>query len=182
TRPAKGRDWSSRSPPVHDRTTGQPVAEICGRTRRTGRVVRGEDPAPPRPARTRHHRRPGGHVPVPPLGHHRQRRHADSSHDPSALRARVDLPRLPGWKGAARRIHPTDVVLSLASAAALGYVFVDFEGFIYRAVVPNTWDLVFGVLTILLILEATRRSVGNALLVVVGGFILYAFAGPWLPA
>ena len=88
----------------------------------------------------------------------------------------------PGWKGAARRIHPTDVVLSLASAAALGYVFVDFEGFIYRAVVPNTWDLVFGVLTILLILEATRRSVGNALLVVVGGFILYAFAGPWLPA
>src|SRR5438132_2118202 len=88
----------------------------------------------------------------------------------------------PGWKGAARRIHPTDVVLSLASAAALGYVFVDFEGFIYRAVVPTTWDLVFGVLTILLILEATRRSVGNALLVVVGGFILYAFAGPWLPA
>src|SRR5213594_1391502 len=88
----------------------------------------------------------------------------------------------PGWKGAARRIHPTDVILSLASVAALGYVIVDFEGFIYRAVVPNTWDLVFGVLTILLILEATRRSVGNALLVVVGGFILYAFAGPWLPA
>src|SRR5439155_439981 len=83
---------------------------------------------------------------------------------------------------AARRIHPTDVVLSLASAAALGYVFVDFEGFIYRAVVPTTWDLVFGVLTILLILEATRRSVGNALLVVVGGFILYAFAGPWGPS
>jgi len=88
----------------------------------------------------------------------------------------------PGWKGAARRIHPTDVILSLASVAALGYVIVDFEGFIYRAVVPNTLDLVFGVLTILLILEATRRSVGNALLIVVGGFILYAFAGPWLPA
>ena len=88
----------------------------------------------------------------------------------------------PGWKGAARRIHPTDVILSLASVAALGYVIVDFEGFIYRAVVPNTLDLVFGVLTILLVLEATRRSVGNALLIVVGGFILYAFAGPWLPA
>ena len=88
----------------------------------------------------------------------------------------------PGWKGATRRIHPTDVILSLASLAAVGYVFVDFEGFIYRAVVPNTWDLVFGVLTILLILEATRRSVGNALLIVVGAFILYAFAGPWLPA
>jgi len=88
----------------------------------------------------------------------------------------------PGWKGAARRIHPTDVILSLASVAALGYVIVDFERFIYRAVVPNTLDLVFGVLTILLVLEATRRSVGNALLIVVGGFILYAFAGPWLPA
>src|SRR2546427_12096876 len=83
----------------------------------------------------------------------------------------------PGWKGAARRIHPTDVVLSLASAAALGYVFVDFAGIIYRAAVHTTWDLVLVVLTILLILQATLRSVGNALLVVVGGFILTAFAG-----
>ncbi len=88
----------------------------------------------------------------------------------------------PGWKRATQRIHPADLILSLASIAALGYVFIDFEGFIYRTVIPNTWDLVFGVLTILLVLEATRRAVGRPLLIVVVAFLLYAFAGPWLPA
>jgi TRAP transporter 4TM/12TM fusion protein len=88
----------------------------------------------------------------------------------------------PGWRGAQRRIHPTDVLLALASAVALGYVFVDFNAFVYRTVIPNRWDLVFGVATILLILEATRRTTGNALLLLVIAFIAYAFAGPYLPA
>ncbi|HXF82011.1 MAG TPA: TRAP transporter fused permease subunit, partial [bacterium] len=88
----------------------------------------------------------------------------------------------PGWRGAARRIHAVDLVLTAAAIVSLGYVFVDFEGFIYRSVVPNTWDLVFGAATVLLILEATRRTVGKALLLVVVGFLLYAFAGPVLPA
>ncbi|HEU5300055.1 MAG TPA: TRAP transporter fused permease subunit, partial [bacterium] len=63
-----------------------------------------------------------------------------------------------------------------------GYVFTDFEGFIYRSVIPNTWDLVFGVATILLILEATRRTVGKTLLIIVIAFLVYAFIGPSLPA
>ena len=88
----------------------------------------------------------------------------------------------PGWKGARQRVHPIDIVLSLAGVAAMGYVLIDFEQFIYRAVVPSTWDLIFGVITILLILEATRRTVGNALLIVVAAFIIYAFVGPWLPS
>jgi len=88
----------------------------------------------------------------------------------------------PGRRGAIRRIPGVDLLLALAAAVSLGYIFVDFEGFIYRSVVPNTWDLVFGVATILLVLEATRRAVGNALLLVVVAFIIYAFAGPYLPA
>jgi TRAP transporter 4TM/12TM fusion protein len=88
----------------------------------------------------------------------------------------------PGWRGAARRIHAVDLVLAAAAVVSLGYVFVDFEGFIYRSVVPNTWDLLFGAVTVLLILEATRRTVGKALLAVVVGFLVYAFAGPVLPA
>ena len=88
----------------------------------------------------------------------------------------------PGWRGAARRIHALDFVLAGATVVSLAYVFVDFEGFIYRSVVPNTWDLVFGIATILLILEATRRTVGKALLLIVVAFLIYAFVGPWLPA
>lgn len=88
----------------------------------------------------------------------------------------------PGWRGAARRIHPVDLLLAAATVLSLGYVFTDFEGFIYRSVIPNTWDLVFGVATILLILEATRRTVGKTLLIIVIAFLVYAFIGPSLPA
>ncbi len=88
----------------------------------------------------------------------------------------------PGWRGASRRIHVSDLMLAVAAVASLGYVFVDFNRFVYRSVIPNTWDLIFGVLTIVLILEATRRAVGNALLIVVAAFIVYAFVGPYLPA
>ncbi|HLA25332.1 MAG TPA: TRAP transporter fused permease subunit [bacterium] len=88
----------------------------------------------------------------------------------------------PGWRGAQRRIHVTDILLALASAVALGYIFIDFNAFVYRTVIPNRWDLVFGIATIVLILEATRRTTGKALLLIVIAFIAYAFAGPYLPA
>ncbi len=88
----------------------------------------------------------------------------------------------PGWRAAQRGIHASDILLALASAVALGYILIDFDAFVYRTVIPNTWDLVFGVATIVLILEATRRTVGNALLLIVVAFIAYAFAGPYLPA
>ncbi len=88
----------------------------------------------------------------------------------------------PGWRGAFKRIHLSDLALSIAAVASLGWIILDFEAFIYRTVVPNTWDLVFGVVLIVLVLEATRRAVGNALLIVVGAFIIYAFIGPYLPA
>ncbi|MDR7522604.1 MAG: TRAP transporter fused permease subunit [Armatimonadota bacterium] len=89
----------------------------------------------------------------------------------------------PGTRRSLQRSGPTlwDLVLAAAGIVALGYVFVDFERFIYRAYVPSRPDLIFGVITILLVLEATRRTVGNALLVVVIAFLVYAFVGPWLP-
>ncbi|HEY3247936.1 MAG TPA: TRAP transporter fused permease subunit [bacterium] len=88
----------------------------------------------------------------------------------------------PGWKTARARIHPIDVLLSLAGLVTMGWILYDFDRFIYRASIPNTIDIVLGVLTVLLVLEATRRAVGNALVIVVAGFIIYAFVGPYLPA
>jgi TRAP transporter 4TM/12TM fusion protein len=80
------------------------------------------------------------------------------------------------------RITWFDVVLALLSVAVIVYMFVDFEDFIYRAVIPNFWDKFFGVILILLVLEATRRSSGWIMPVVVVAFLVYAFIGPQLPA
>ena len=57
-----------------------------------------------------------------------------------------------------------------------------FDEFVRRAAQPNDLDIAFGVMTILLVLEATRRTVGWILPAVVIGFLLYAYFGGELPA
>jgi TRAP transporter 4TM/12TM fusion protein len=46
---------------------------------------------------------------------------------------------------------------------------------------PERLDVVVGVLFTLLLLEATRRHTGPALVVMALLFVVYAFVGPWLP-
>ena len=74
-----------------------------------------------------------------------------------------------------------DVLLSILGACTIIYMLVDFEEFIYRAVTPDTWDLVFGIILIVLILEATRRTSGWIMPFVVFLFLVYAYIGPELP-
>lgn len=80
------------------------------------------------------------------------------------------------------RITLFDVVLSLLGLACIGYMLLDFDDFIYRAVTPERWDMIFGVIFILLILEATRRSSGWIMPVTCLVFLVYAYVGPWLPS
>ncbi len=79
------------------------------------------------------------------------------------------------------RVPWFDFALVAAATVAIGYIFVDFETFIYRAVTPNSRDLLFGAITIVLILEATRRTVGWHLSALTVLFLVYAYVGPWLP-
>jgi len=79
------------------------------------------------------------------------------------------------------RIQWFDVVLALLGVATIAYLLVDFDEFIERAVTPTRLDLFFGVVLIVLVLEATRRTSGTFLTLVVVAFIAYAFAGPYLP-
>jgi len=88
-------------------------------------------------------------------------------------------PATPKYKG---RITFIDIALSVLGLACIGYMLFDFEDFIYRAVTPERWDLIFGVLFILLILEATRRSSGWIMPITCVLFLAYAYVGPWLPA
>ena len=87
----------------------------------------------------------------------------------------------PSFKRFKNRIIWYDFVLALLGIAVIVYMLIDFEDFIYRSVVPNFWDKFFGVILILLVLEATRRTTGWIMPVIVTAFIVYAFLGPWLP-
>ncbi|MCA1987538.1 MAG: TRAP transporter fused permease subunit [Desulfarculus sp.] len=75
-----------------------------------------------------------------------------------------------------------DVLAALLSVATIAYMLWDFEDFIYRAVTPETMDLVMGGALTLLVMEAARRSAGWIMPVVVLMFLAYALAGPILPA
>ena len=87
----------------------------------------------------------------------------------------------PSFKRFKNKIAWYDFVLAFLGIAVIGYMLVDFDDFIYRSVVPNFWDKLFGIILILLVLEAARRSSGWIMPAVVIAFIVYAFIGPILP-
>ncbi|HIP76526.1 MAG TPA: TRAP transporter fused permease subunit, partial [Psychromonas hadalis] len=62
-----------------------------------------------------------------------------------------------------------------------GYYFIFYEGIVTRVGLPNTLDMVAGVFGVLLLLEATRRSLGAPLAVIAILFLAFNFAGPHLP-
>jgi TRAP transporter 4TM/12TM fusion protein len=87
----------------------------------------------------------------------------------------------PSIKRFKNRIVWYDFVLALLGVAVIVYMLVDFDDFIYRSVVPNFWDKFFGIILILLVLEASRRTTGWIMCGIVIGFLVYAFIGPMLP-
>jgi TRAP transporter 4TM/12TM fusion protein len=80
------------------------------------------------------------------------------------------------------KISPIDIALSLLALATIVYMLADFEGFIYRAVTPELWDMILGVAFMALILEATRRTSGWIMPITCILFLVYAYVGPWLPS
>src|ERR1700704_2787012 len=75
-----------------------------------------------------------------------------------------------------------DVAFALLSVAAIAYMIASGDDFTDRNVNPTRWDRVFGILLILLVVEATRRTSGWIMPIIIFGFIAYAFVGPWLPS
>jgi TRAP transporter 4TM/12TM fusion protein len=79
------------------------------------------------------------------------------------------------------RIQPWDVVAAAAAVAILGYAIWGGEDFTDRATLPLPLDVVLGVIFIILLLEATRRTSGWIMPAVAIIFIAYAMLGPYLP-
>jgi len=86
-----------------------------------------------------------------------------------------------GGRPKAGRPPVYDVALATAGAWSGIYIFFFWNDLAARGFIPNAYDLVFGAMTTLLILEATRRVVGNILLGLGIVFLLYVYFGPYLP-
>src|SRR6476619_541943 len=79
------------------------------------------------------------------------------------------------------RIRWWDVVLGLIGAAILIYAIEGGEDFTDRATSPTQLDTILGVVFIVLLLEATRRTTGWIVPVVALAFVAYSYFGPYLP-
>lgn len=85
------------------------------------------------------------------------------------------------WKPAQGRFGGVvDLGWVIAALIGLGWPLAQGEAFWYRAATPAGGDLVAGVLAMLVVIEATRRTTGWALPIVTAAFLLYALAGPAL--
>jgi TRAP transporter 4TM/12TM fusion protein len=73
-----------------------------------------------------------------------------------------------------------DWLLVAASVVSIGYIFVSYDYIINRIIYVDdmTWtDIVLSVTSIMLVLEATRRTLGLALPLTAVGFMAYAYFG-----
>jgi TRAP transporter 4TM/12TM fusion protein len=80
------------------------------------------------------------------------------------------------------RVMWWDWLLALAGVATTVYLIAGGDDFFDRSILPETWDVVFGVMLVVLILEAMRRTTGWIMPFITVCFLLYAFFGAYLPA
>ncbi|WP_026987403.1 TRAP transporter permease [Fodinicurvata fenggangensis] len=79
------------------------------------------------------------------------------------------------------RIPLLDWLLALLAVASVLYLFVFYEQLTQRPGAPILSDLVVSGIGMILLLEASRRSLGPALTSIAAVFLVYAFAGPYMP-
>ncbi len=75
-----------------------------------------------------------------------------------------------------------DYLLAILGVGVSLYIMLDREGLAYRAGSPITRDIIIGTFLIILLLEATRRSIGPALPIIALIFTGYSFFGPYMPS
>src|SRR5687767_10769474 len=80
------------------------------------------------------------------------------------------------------RVMWWDWLMALAAVGTAVYLIMGGDEFLDRSIIPDDWDIAFGVTLMLLVLEAMRRTTGWILPFVTACFLAYAFFGPYLPA
>jgi TRAP transporter 4TM/12TM fusion protein len=87
-------------------------------------------------------------------------------------------PALPRFRNS---ITLLDLVPAAGAIAITAYIFINFEQVIYRVAEPTPMDFVFGILALLLVLEAGRRTTGWHLPVIGLIAIAYAYFADFMP-
>ncbi len=86
------------------------------------------------------------------------------------------------WLGSPKnRVPPWEWAMAIVGAATALYIFFAYEGISGRVGAPITQDFVVAVAGLMLLLEATRRALGPALMIVASIFLIYTFLGPYMP-
>jgi TRAP transporter 4TM/12TM fusion protein len=88
----------------------------------------------------------------------------------------------PALKHSPRHYVPLlDWVLALAAAFCAAYLFLFYSEVATRPGKPTAMDIYVAAAGMLLLLEATRRALGLPMVIVASVFLIYAFAGPYMP-
>ncbi len=88
----------------------------------------------------------------------------------------------PSFKSSPRSYIPVqDWVLALIATFCASYLFLFYEQLSERPGDPTQLDIIVAVIGLIMLLEATRRALGPPLMVVATVFIIYTFAGPYMP-
>lgn len=88
----------------------------------------------------------------------------------------------PTFKSSPKRHIPLqDWIIAFIAAFCAAYIFIFYTELSGRPGRPTVLDLVVAVTGLILLLEATRRALGPPLMVVAAVFIMYTFAGPYMP-
>jgi len=74
-----------------------------------------------------------------------------------------------------------DWALFVAAVVSSLYLPAIFHDIAFKTGNPDLLDVVMGTTLTLVVIEATRRTMGWALVLITLGFVAYAFAGPWMP-
>lgn len=76
-----------------------------------------------------------------------------------------------------------DILIFIGSAVSLGYIVISWKDLAYRiSYAPVAFEVIFGSILILILLELTRRCIGYPLLIIAAIALLYARFGRYLPA
>jgi len=79
------------------------------------------------------------------------------------------------------RIPPWEWAMAIVGAFAGLYLYLFYRGIADRVGAPIMQDYVAAAIGLMLLLEATRRALGPALMIVASVFLAYTFLGPYMP-
>ncbi len=89
--------------------------------------------------------------------------------------------RGPFAEGRGWTVRAASLALVLGAVGSAAYLVREHEALVARAGAPTLWDLAWGLVAVLVVLELARRATGWGLVAVAVAAVAYAVLGPYLP-